>query len=88
MNGPKRPAIVLQLNTILQRGWATLVQYQQQEGVIYFYLTKVLEIWLNRWIMPMGGDLSGRVCAYSLHSMLVYDFIIATAILQLYFCLC
>ena len=35
--------------------------------------SKVMAILINGWILPTGGDASGRVCACSLHSGLVYN---------------
>ena len=35
--------------------------------------SKVTAILLNGWVLPVGGVASGRVCACSLHSRVVFN---------------
>ena len=44
--------------------------------------SKVTVILLNKWILPIGGDASRRVCACSLRSRLVYILLIIFLILS------
>ena len=40
--------------------------------------SKVKAIWRNGWVLPIAGVESERVCACSLHSRLVYNYVLNT----------
>ena len=66
------PAAVEMVPSVIKetQEWLEILSLEDEQNCII--CSKVTEILLNRWTLPIGGIASGRVCAYSVHSCLVY----------------
>ena len=66
------PAAVEMVLSVLKetQEWLEILSLEDEPNCII--CSKVTEILLTGWTLPIGGIASGRVCAYSVHSRLVY----------------